>query len=183
MVRMALFSAIIRRYTFILLRFPFLSHEQFISSEISPVFHLIYPYSCFSSHFSFLMLFRWCLFFLGAEITFSLLVLCIFRVLASMHSRYIHSRRVLFLLLFLTHTVSLYHRWYFLILRPICSISFLVQFKNSSEYLTKESAQSFISLIFFMGFGFEKFSRLSKVLVFNFFLHLHLFDGVRFQRC
>ena len=40
-----------------LLCFPFLSHVQVFLSEISLVCHLKYPYSCFSSHFCFLVIF------------------------------------------------------------------------------------------------------------------------------
>ena len=39
-----------------LLRFPFLSHVQVLTCEISLLCRLKYPYSCFSSHFYFLVI-------------------------------------------------------------------------------------------------------------------------------
>ena len=54
-VLMALFCAAIRRASVPLLRFSFRSHVQVFSCAISPVCRLKYPYSCFSSHFCFLV--------------------------------------------------------------------------------------------------------------------------------
>ena len=54
---MVLVYAIIRKDSVSLLRFPFLSHVQVFSREISLVYHLNYPYSCFSSHFCFPVIF------------------------------------------------------------------------------------------------------------------------------
>ena len=56
-ILMALFCVAIRRFLVSLLRFPFLSHIQVFSYEISLVCRLKYPYSHFSSHFYFLVIF------------------------------------------------------------------------------------------------------------------------------
>ena len=53
---MALFCAAINRYSVSLLRFPFISHVQVFSCEISLVFCLKYPYNYFSSYFGFLVI-------------------------------------------------------------------------------------------------------------------------------
>ena len=50
---MALFWATIKRNSVSLLKFPFRSHVQVFSREISPICRLKYPYSCFSSQFCF----------------------------------------------------------------------------------------------------------------------------------
>ena len=50
---MAFFSAVIRRDSVSLIRFPLLSHVQIFWCEISPVCRLKYLYSCFSFHFCF----------------------------------------------------------------------------------------------------------------------------------
>ena len=50
---MALFWAAIKRDSVSLFGFPFCSHVQVFSREISQVCRLKYPYSCFSSHFCF----------------------------------------------------------------------------------------------------------------------------------
>ena len=52
---MALFCAAIGRGSVSLLRFIFCSHVHVVSRAISPVCHLKYPYSCLSSHFSFIV--------------------------------------------------------------------------------------------------------------------------------
>ena len=52
---MTLFCAAIRRDSVSLLRFLFLSHVQVFLCEISLVFHLKCPHSCFSYHFCFLV--------------------------------------------------------------------------------------------------------------------------------
>ena len=52
---MALFCAAIRRNSVTLFRFPFLSHVQLFSCEIS-LCRLKYPYSCFSFHAYFLVI-------------------------------------------------------------------------------------------------------------------------------
>ena len=53
---MALICATIKRDSVFLLRFPFLNHIQVFSWEISLVYLLKYPFSCFSSHFWFLVI-------------------------------------------------------------------------------------------------------------------------------
>ena len=50
------FCAAIRIHSISLLRFSFLSNVQVFSCEISLVCRLIYPYSCFSSYFYFLVI-------------------------------------------------------------------------------------------------------------------------------
>ena len=54
---MALFFAAIRRDSVSLLRFPFLSHIHICPNEMLLVSCLKYQYSCFSSHFCFLIIF------------------------------------------------------------------------------------------------------------------------------
>ena len=56
LVLMALFCAAIRRDLVAFLMFPFFSHAQVFTSEISLVCHLKYPYSCFSCNFVFLVI-------------------------------------------------------------------------------------------------------------------------------
>ena len=53
---MALFCAAIKRDSVSLLGFPFRSYILVFSCKISPVCLLKYPYSCFSSYFSFLVI-------------------------------------------------------------------------------------------------------------------------------
>ena len=55
LVLVALFCADIRRDSFSLLRFPFLSHAYDLSCEMLLISHLKRPWSCFSSHFCFLV--------------------------------------------------------------------------------------------------------------------------------
>ena len=96
--------------------FPFLSHVQVFSCEISLVCRLKYPYSCFSSHFCFLVIFVLLMFVLS--VLFQVIVnslprrfLCSLLVIVSMHRRSLECWQVLFLLIFLTRTVCLRHRW------------------------------------------------------------------------
>ena len=69
----------------------------------------------------------------------------------------------------------------FLVLRSICW-SYLIHFKNGSKYLTRGRAQVFISLMRFLQYSLilSSFLVLLKIFFFNFFFHLHLFDGVHF---
>ena len=53
---MALFYTAIRRDSVSLLKFPFLSHVQVFSCEISLVCRLKFPYNSFSSHFCSLLI-------------------------------------------------------------------------------------------------------------------------------
>ena len=55
LVPMALFCAAIRRVSVSLLKFPFLSHVQVLSCEMLFISRLKRPWSCFSSHFCFLV--------------------------------------------------------------------------------------------------------------------------------
>ena len=96
----ALFYAVIRRNSVSLLRFHFLIHVIVFSWEISLVCCLKCPYCCF-----FLYIFVCWLFFLFSACLYSLLVD------VSMHRHYLECRRVLFLLIFLTHTVCLQLIW------------------------------------------------------------------------
>ena len=52
---MALFCAAIRRDSVSLLKFPFLSHVQVLSCEMLFISRLKRPWSCFPSHFCFLV--------------------------------------------------------------------------------------------------------------------------------
>ena len=52
---MALFCAAIRSDSVSLIKFPFLSHEQVLSREMLFNSHLKRPWSCFPSHFCFLV--------------------------------------------------------------------------------------------------------------------------------
>ena len=100
LVLMAMFCAAIRRDSVSLLNFPFLSHVQ-IWREISLVCRLKCPYSCFSSHFCFLVIVLLVLFvlFLVAEIRVSM---CSFYVVFDrliMYERDLQCWRFLLLLL------------------------------------------------------------------------------------
>ena len=53
---MALFYAAISRDSVSYLRFPFVCPVQVFSWNISPVYHLKYPYKYFFSHFCFLII-------------------------------------------------------------------------------------------------------------------------------
>ena len=55
LVLMALFCAAIRRDSVSFLKFPFLSHVQVLSCEMLLISRLKRPWSCFSSHFCFLV--------------------------------------------------------------------------------------------------------------------------------
>ena len=110
------------------------------------------------------------------------------------HPCHLQCWRVLFLLLFLTHIISLCHlsdvraseaSFNFLVFWSICLSSFLVYFRNGSKYL-KRTTQEFIllmrllqplpSLVLRSFLIHQKYS-----FLIYFFFHLHLFDGVHFQ--
>ena len=55
LVLMALFCAAIRRYSVSLLKFPFLRHVLVLSCQMFLISRLKRPWSCFSSHFCFLV--------------------------------------------------------------------------------------------------------------------------------
>ena len=108
MVLMVLFYSAIGRDSIFLLRFPFFSHVQVFSCEISPVCLLKYPYSCFLPiSVSWLLSFCWTLCcmccFWSLKLVFLCLFLCILRIVISMHQHW----KVFFLLLFSTYVVSL----------------------------------------------------------------------------
>ena len=69
LILMALFYASIRKYTVSHLRFSFLSHVQVFSWETLLFCRLKCPYSCFSSHFCFLVI------FISSMLVFSVLFL------------------------------------------------------------------------------------------------------------
>ena len=54
-----MFCDVIKRDSVSLVRFPFLNHVYVCLWEIPPVCCLKYPYSCFSSHFCFLVFLNW----------------------------------------------------------------------------------------------------------------------------
>ena len=70
---MALFCAALRRESVSLLRFPFISYVQDFSCEISLVCHLECPYSSFSSHFCFLVIFVLFMFVLSVLFLFTVI--------------------------------------------------------------------------------------------------------------
>ena len=107
---MAIFCAAIRRDSISFLKFLFLSHVLVFLCLISLVCRLKYPYSCFSSHFCFLiivvlLILMLSVVFLVGVICLSLLFLCSPRILKLMHP----GLPVLMLLLFLTHIVYWSH--------------------------------------------------------------------------
>ena len=113
---MALFCAAIRRDSVSLLRFPFLSHVQVFSGEISLVCRLKWTYNNLSSHFRFLVIFALLMFVLfvlsrRGNQSSPALFYAVFSSLYSMHRRYLECWQVGFLLLFLTHIVCLSHLW------------------------------------------------------------------------
>ena len=59
-----------------------------------------------------------------------------------------------------------------------CSLMHLLKFfKNTPEYLTRGTAQMFITLMKFLQYSLVS----SSFLLFNFFFHLVLFDGICYQ--
>ena len=113
LVLMALFCAAIRRDSVSLLWFPFLSHVKF--SHVR--FHLFVTWNVHSAVFLpifvfWLFLFCWCLCCLLFQVTVISLSLCFFYVFfLSLYWCNDIIWQDLFLLLFLTHTVCLYHLW------------------------------------------------------------------------
>ena len=107
-----------------------------------------------------------------------------------MHLRYPQCWRVLFLLLFFSNLpVSFLRCKAFCIvinfrdLVSICLRSFLVHFKHDPEYLTRGDCLSVSSFDPFPAteFRFENFSCSSDIFFRYFFIHLSLFDGVRYH--
>ena len=102
----ALFCAAIRRDSVSLLKFPFLSHVQVLSCEMLFISRLKRPWSCFSSHFCFLV------FVILLSIVLSVRVfLCSLRVVVWMCQRCLRCWQVLFLPLFLVHIVRPRRLW------------------------------------------------------------------------
>ena len=106
LVRMALYCAAIRRDSFYVLKFLFLSHIKVFLREVSLVYRFKYPYNCFSSYFYLSVN----LYVVGAiSGRFLRSFLCSLRVLISMYRRYLQCWRVLYILLCMTHIISLCH--------------------------------------------------------------------------
>ena len=95
----------------------------------------------------------------------------------------------IFLLLFLKHSLwtssqgskAICMVISFLVLWCICWSCSLVQYKNGPEYLTKETAPAFNSVMRFQSYSLVSSSFLWRYSFFNFFFHLHFFYRVRFQ--
>ena len=116
LVLMMLFCAVIRKDSVSLLKFPFLCRVQVFPCEILLICRLKCPYSWFSSHFCFLVIIVFLILvflvlFLVTVLNFSLL----FFMKSSRHlidiSTLSSMLASLFLLLFLTHIICLYHLW------------------------------------------------------------------------
>ena len=108
LVFVALFCAAIRRDSFYLLKFPFLSHVHVFSCEMLLVSRLKRPQNCFSPHF-FLIIFVLLVLvlsvlFLLAVISLLLAFLFSLRVV-SIRQRSLPCWKVLFLFPFLTHII------------------------------------------------------------------------------
>ena len=111
LVLMALFYAAIRRDSVSLSMFPFLSHVHVFSCEMSLVSRLKRTQSCFSSHFYFLVIVVMLIvvslvLILVAVISLPPCFLCSLRVVVSMRQRCLQCWQVLFLHLFLIHSLS-----------------------------------------------------------------------------
>ena len=135
--------------------FPFFSHVQVFSWEISLVSNLKYQYSYFSSHFCLLIIFV--LLMLLLSVLF--LISGFYKPSSGLYTYIVFLNAffyVIFSLLFLTYTIcftsslgckTLCIIMSFLDLRSICWISSLVHFKNSPENLTRGTVQVFIPLM------------------------------------
>ena len=113
---MALFCAAIRRDSVSLLKFLFLSHVHVLSSEMLFISHLKRPWSCFPSHFCFLVFvillsIVLSVLFLMALISLRLCFLCSLRVVVWMCQRCLRCWQDLFLSLFLVHIVCQRRLW------------------------------------------------------------------------
>ena len=140
---MSLFWAAIGRDSVSLLRFPFLSHVQVFSCEMSLVCHLKCPYSCFSTHFLFSMYFC----------SVDACIVC--EVSGSCNQSSSTNFSPPFLDTYNLSTSSpgckaLYIVMGFLVLWFICWSSSLFLFKNGPEYLTIGTVQVFIPLMRFL---------------------------------
>ena len=94
---------------------------------------------------------------------------------------------MIFLLLFLIYIVFLCHPSDVKSCESLSTLFFTgssrLHVKNDPEYLTRMTAQVFISLMKLSDeeFGFEKFSRSSEAIFSHFFFPFRLFDGIHFQ--
>ena len=167
LILMVLFCAAIRRDSVSLLKFPFLSHVQVLSCEMS-ISRLKRPWGCFPSHFCFLV------FVILLSIVLSVLFLMAVISPLSCFSMLSSSRcmdvSTLFSVLanplspsFLgTYSLStsslgcnaLCMFVSFLVLWSIYLSSSLVHLRKGPEYLTRGTAQVFIPLIRFLIFSF-----------------------------
>ena len=174
---MVLFWAAIRIDSVSLLNCPFRSHVQILLFETSLVYRLKYPYSCFSTHFCFLV-------FVLLIIMLSVLFLISITSLSLLFFMYSSSPYIdaLTLSLMLANPLppsflDTYNQSIsslgcealcivigFLVIWIICLSSSLVYFKNGPVYLSRVTAQVFIPLMIFL----LKFSRSSEILFFIF---------------
>ena len=118
-----------------------------------------YLYSCFSSHFYFLVIFVLLILVLSVYCFWSLYLvflcsfLCSLRVVLSMYQRYLQCWWVIFLLLFLTFRTWICHFWDVRLYASSWVFFFsdsIVEVLNCLEYLTKVTAQVFITLMRFL---------------------------------
>ena len=112
---MVLFCAATRRDSLSLLRYPFLSHVQVFSCEVSLVSCLKRPSACFSSHFCFLVIVVLFVFVFSVLLLVAVIspppraLLCSLRGDVSMRQCCFQCWQVLFLPLFLTRIVCQRH--------------------------------------------------------------------------
>ena len=148
---MVLFYAAIRRNSVSLLRFPFLSHVQVFSSEISLDCRLKYLYTCFSSHFLFSVYFCSvedcvvCIVFGDSHPYSAVVVVSMLASFLPPSCLYLYSLSTSSLGCKVLCIIKS-----FLVLWSICWNSSLVYFKNGPEYLSRGTAQIFIHLVRFL---------------------------------
>ena len=189
LVLMALFCAAIRRDSVSILKFPFLSHVQVLSYEMLFISHLKRPWSCFPSHFCFLV------FVILLSIVLSVLFLMAVISPLSCFSMWSSSRCMdvstlssmlasplppSFLGTYCLSTSSLGCNALcmvisFLVLLSICLSSSLVHLRKGPEYLTRGTAQVFILWIRFL---LESFVSISSLTVFHISFNWWSFTGV-----
>ena len=165
LVLIVLFCASIRRDSVSLLKFPFLSHVQVLLSEMLLISCLKHSWSCFPSHFCFLVFVI--LLFIMSLVLF---LMAVISPLSCFSSSYCMDVSTLSSMLasplppsFLgTYRLSMSSLGCnalcmvisFLVLWSICLSSSLVHLRKGPEYLTRSTAQVFISLIRFMLWSF-----------------------------
>ena len=161
---MALFCAAIRRNSVSLINFPFLSHVPVFSCEMLLISHLKGPWSCFSSHFCFLVIVI--LLYIVLSVLFLMAVICPLLCFSMSSSSRCMDVSTLSSMLasplppsFLgTYRLSTSSQGCnalcivisFLVLWSICLSKSLVHLRKGSEYLTRGTAQVFIPLIRFL---------------------------------